>query len=298
MQREIQDLKKESGDGFPANEFRVSLFPTLHPWHPRTHYQETSICNLIPGPSCVTHGRCTDDIKVKLWYANVQYHLCLGQLVSIWTPHLSSTKSAAMTLEHVSLATSIFPERDPSCHFAIQECKDDGIVYKAPRLHSEGKQLAGLMTLKNLITRGYEIADVKVLVCVKSIGERKLRKCSSNFAYQIKSDAYCKRAVTTKKETKAELVNVVVFDETFATILSLWGQVAASAASWEAAYTTLLISSPGLKSGNKPAIQITPRTQVDIDPLMADVDWLRKYAQRLTRKEHVNQPFSEGGTAT
>lgn len=114
----------------------------------------------------------------------------------------------------------------------------------------------------------------------------------------MKREAYCKRAVTTKKGSKAELVDVVVFDDTFATIFSLWDQVAASADSWEAAYTTLLLSSPGLKSGNKPTIQITPRTQVDVDPLMADVDWLRKYAQRLMRREHVNQPFLEGGTAT
>ncbi|KAL9607731.1 MAG: hypothetical protein Q9167_007382 [Letrouitia subvulpina] len=237
-------------------------------------------------------------LMVKLWYANMQYHLRLGQLVSIWTPHLSSTESTVRTLQQVSLATSIFPERDPSCYFAIQECRDDGIAYKAPRKDSEEKQLAGLMTLKNFIMGGDEVADVKILVCVKSIGERKLCKCSSGFACQIKGNAYCKRKVTTKKGSKAELVNVVVFDDTFATILSLWGQVTASAASWEAAYTTLLISSPGLKSGNKPTIIITPRTQIDVDPLIADVDWLRKYAQTLTRKEHVNQPFSEGGTAT
>lgn len=93
------------------------------------------------------------------------------------------------------------------------------------------KKLAGLMTLDHFIKGGHEMADAKFLVYVKNIGERKLRKCSVSFACQTKSEAHCRRAVTTKKDGKAELVNVVVFDDTFATSLSLWGQVAASAAS-------------------------------------------------------------------
>ena len=34
---------------------------------------------------------------------------------------------------------------------------------------------------------------------------------------------------------------------------------------------------------------------MDVDPFMIDAYWLRGHAQRLTKREHVNQPFPEGG---
>jgi len=32
-----------------------------------------------------------------------------------------------------------------------------------------------------------------------------------------------------------------------------------------------------------------------VDPCMADADWLRGFAQRLVKRDHVNEPFPEGG---
>ena len=43
-------------------------------------------------------------------------------------------------------------------------------------------------------------------------------------------------------------------------------------------------------------LSLTNSTHVDVDPCMIDAYWLRGYAQRLTKREHVNQPFPEGGT--
>ena len=78
-----------------------------------------------------------------------------------------------MTLQHTSLVTSIFPERDNSCYFLVQEKGDEGVLCKTPLGYKDGKQLGGLITLKNFVDGGHEVAVGKVLVCVKSIGGRK-----------------------------------------------------------------------------------------------------------------------------
>ena len=56
-----------------------------------------------------------------------------------------------------------------------------------PLGYEEGKQLAGLMTLKNFVEGGHEVVDGKILVCVKSIGGRK--KCESSLYSKEKSQA-------------------------------------------------------------------------------------------------------------
>lgn len=58
----------------------------------------------------------------------------------------------------------------------VQENCDDGALCKTPRDSQDGKQLTGLMTLKNFAEGGYEVTDGKILVCVKSIGGRKKGK--------------------------------------------------------------------------------------------------------------------------
>lgn len=112
---------------------------------------------------------------MKLWYAKVDYNLRLGVLVSIWTPHVSNAESSSLTVRDASLVTSIFPERDNSCYFMVQETSDEGVMCKTPLGYREGKQMDRLMTLKNFIEGGRELADGQILVCVKSIGGRK--KC-------------------------------------------------------------------------------------------------------------------------
>lgn len=114
--------------------------------------------------------------QVKLWYAKNDYQLRIGQLVSIWTPHVSNAESNSLILQYASLVTSIFPERDNSCYFLVQEKSDEGILCKTPLGYQSGKQLDGLITLKNFMDGGHEVAAGKVLVCVKSIGGR--NKCN------------------------------------------------------------------------------------------------------------------------
>lgn len=115
----------------------------------------------------------TNSVQVKLWYAKVEYPLRLGQLVSVWTPHISNADSGSLTLQRASLVTSVFPERDNSCYFLVQEDSDEGTLCKSPLGYKDGKQLAGLLTLKSFKEGGHEVAEAKVLVCVKSIGAKK-----------------------------------------------------------------------------------------------------------------------------
>ena len=122
-------------------------------------------------------------VQVKLWYAKVDYNIHLGVLVSIWTPHVSNAESNALTVNDASLICSIFPERDNSCYFMVQTQSDEGVTCKTPLGYRDGSHLDGLMTLKNFIEGGHELPDVKVLVCVNSIGARKICESLTKHEY-------------------------------------------------------------------------------------------------------------------
>ena len=229
---------------------------------------------------------------MKLWYARGDYDLHLGLLVSIWTPHVSNAESSSLMVRDASLVTSIFPERDNSCYFMVQDQSDEGVMCKTPLGYRDGKQLDGLMTLKSFIEGGHELSDGKILVCVKSIGGRK--KCEK-LPYSNESNGLIDFLVVTKKGKEAEKVDVNVFDDTADAKLTLWGPLCSSPAYWKTSYTILLITRPGLHGDGRPQLSLTNDTHVDVDPCMTDAYWLRGHAQRLTKREHVNQPFPEGG---
>ena len=106
----------------------------------------------------------------------MNYKIRLGQLVSIWTVHISRLDSNSMAGQASTLTTSIFPENDNSSHFLIEEKNDDSTLYKTPLGYHEGEQLQGLMTLKSFVEGGAEVLHAKILVCIKSIGGRKTSK--------------------------------------------------------------------------------------------------------------------------
>ena len=104
------------------------------------------------------------------------------------------------------------------------------------------------------------------------------------------------KLVTFKKDSQektAEILELIVLDDTFEATLSLWEDTIDSAASWRPSLTVLLITNAGwkeLKKG-KGKININPNTYIDVDPDIYDAAWLRNYAQRLAKKDHVNTPF-------
>ena len=54
----------------------------------------------------------------------------------------------------------------------VHENSDNG-MFKTPLGFREGVPLNGLMTLQNFVDGGYDVADAKILVVVKSIGAKK-----------------------------------------------------------------------------------------------------------------------------
>ena len=127
----------------------------------------------------------------------MEYKVRLGQLVSIWTAHISNGDTSHMTSQASTLTTSIFPENDNSSYFLIQEQSGAGILCKTPLGYREGKQLPGLMTLKSFVEGGAEVLDAKILVCIKSIGGKKT--CKIDFP-----NVACSPAHTIKSPPKEE----------------------------------------------------------------------------------------------
>ncbi|KAL8660274.1 MAG: hypothetical protein Q9202_006709 [Teloschistes flavicans] len=302
--RQLSTVPYESGDGFTAAEAEMALYTASRIWEPRKEYRTLLIDDLTPGPQYVTIiGRVVnlydqqkpsqkpygsarivvrDDtgvLLVSLWYANINYQLCLGQLVKIWTTNISDTESTpggrTSSLQDATHCTTLHPERNANCHFEVDKNSDNTTLFRRPLGYDEGEQLTGLMTLKNYMEGGHEVTGSKVLLCVKSIGRRK--------------------QVTTKKGNQLELVNVVVFDDTQDAMLSLCGGLTASVASWETCHTILLLSNPDFRMEKRLILCVNSVTQVDVDPDMQDAHWLRAFAKKLTMKEAINIPFPEEG---
>ena len=55
----------------------------------------------------------------------------------------------------------------------VHEASDNGTMCKLPLGYAEGKALPGLMTLANYVHGGHELDDVKLQLCLKSIGTKK-----------------------------------------------------------------------------------------------------------------------------
>lgn len=125
------------------------------------------------------------------------------------------------------------------------------------------------MTLGSYLKSGFDdISDVKLLVCVKSIGPKK--------------------KITRKKDgEEVDLADVLLFDHTEEVRLKLWGEIIDSAKEWHVGKTVLLISNPSYTLGftNKGDLGIKQSTMVEVEPDFPYATWLKKYAARLTKKE-------------
>ncbi|SMQ45768.1 unnamed protein product [Zymoseptoria tritici ST99CH_3D7] len=312
------DQQSHIGDGFTNEEIREALNPApVDSWHPTVEYADCEISDLYAGPRAVTFmGRvanifdcsntpktprsakgclklCVKDggaaITIRLWFATQAPRIQLGSLVSIWTNHVSNGENGNLASMTAPLFSSLFPERDRNCHFMIHENSDDG-RYRTPLGYRQGVPLNGLMTLQNFIDGGYDVADAKILVVVKSIGARK--------------------KITRKDESTTDNMNLQVHDDTAEATLGLWGTSSLtthgnqskstdvvdptmSTQKWRAGETVLLIQSPGWKFGRSTYLSFTSSTIVDVDPYIPDADWLRRWSIRQKVREAINPPFPE-----
>ncbi len=55
------------------------------------------------------------------------------------------------------------------------------------------------------------------------------------------------------------------------------------------------MTNPSFRGDKRPTLSLSQGTHVDVDPCMVDAHWLRGHAQRLMKREHVNEPFPDGG---
>ena len=88
-------------------------------------------------------------------------------------------------------------------------------------------------------------------------------------------------------------MEVHIFDDTADATFVLWGSSGASAAYWKPSHTILLLPHAVFHSGHRPSLSVNRDTHVEVDPLITDAFWLRGYAERLTKHEHVNQAFPD-----
>jgi hypothetical protein len=111
--------------------------------------------------------------QITLWYADVEYDLTLGLLFSVWTPHVSDQKSDGPAC----LVTSIFPERDATCHLLVYRRSDLGVMCKLPFGYREGYPFCGLDSLADSAEKSDGDFDSRVLAYVKAVGS--IARCTS-----------------------------------------------------------------------------------------------------------------------
>jgi hypothetical protein len=231
----------------------------------------------------------TGVLTVRLWYASTIYRIRLGQLITLWTVHVSnSSEHNSLAPSNAPLFTSMFPEGERNCHFMIHENSDDGTQFKQPFNCKDTRVLEGLMTLKSFTDGGYDIDEPKLLVCVKSIGARK--KCTSPALTNSPSMPNI-RTVINRNGTTSELISLGIFDDTSDASLTLYSSLCDSASSFTPSHTILLISCPGWRIEKTAKLSISANSRIDIDSDLSDARRLRALAQRITKKEHVNPPF-------
>jgi hypothetical protein len=79
------------------------------------------------------------------------------------------------------LYIKIFPEKDKSCHIRLLDDPETAQVCRKPMNYE-----STLMSLKDLVQGGFELADAKILVIVKSISTRKKGQCIVKYRLKTK----------------------------------------------------------------------------------------------------------------
>lgn len=87
-----------------------------------------------------------------------------------------------------------------------------------------------------------------------------------------------------------------VFDNTADAVVSIWGtQLLNSIEPWSPSQTILLITNARCSIGRRAYISITAASFIDVNPIFEDAEWLRNYIKGITRRQHANPQFPEGG---
>jgi len=131
------------------------------------------------------------------------------------------------------------------------------------------------MSLKAYLNSGHEdVPGAKILVCVSSVGPRKIVKSGNAMA------------------------EVRVFDETESNcVLKVWEDKVPSAKGWIPNQTILLITNPRCRLPDKKnatsELSIGITSMIEVDPICSDATWLRNMASNRTKRS-VCVPFPDG----
>ena len=76
----------------------------------------------------------------------------------------------------------MFPEKDNSCHVEIRQSEHDSVLCRNPVV-GEGTQTSEMMTLESFLDGGHEVPGSRILVCVKSLGQRKRSEIINSYLH-------------------------------------------------------------------------------------------------------------------
>ncbi|KAK8049188.1 hypothetical protein PG994_010918 [Apiospora phragmitis] len=302
-------------DGFTSSEVDASLDPLSAPWTQSRIYEKLPIAHLQTGPRnyeiagrIVNHSRSIpgqnnqggdEDIQqyvvvsdgsaaiaVKIFHVTPNHHTpILGQRVTIWSTHFCHTNKGE--IGHIPLvhcSTTIYPGRNQASHIVFHHdppgTRETSMLREPLEFNIETPDdLRGLMTLGSFLDAGYDMGDGKVLVCVNSVGPRKV--------IQPKN-----------RNTSLNLIEVGIFDETATSVLTLWDDKIDSSQSWRPNQTTLLISRPSYRRNDHSdkimSIGLGYSSMIEVDPDFPAVDWLHKKITSMMKMESIVTPFPEG----
>jgi hypothetical protein len=150
-------------------------------------------------------------------------------------------------------------------------------ICRTPLEYQKGSQLPGLVTLDSYLTSGYDgVKGVKILVCVKSIGQKK--------------------RISKKGGGECDLIDILLFDHTAELRMTLWNDIIDSTEDWQAGNTILLITNPGYRVGysGKGSVGVQHGTMIVVDPEFPDAHWLRKQAVAMTKRDSLCLEFPKG----
>ncbi|KAI1820596.1 hypothetical protein F4861DRAFT_54102 [Xylaria intraflava] len=306
-----------AGDGFTSSEVEAAVNPLSRSFRPSRHYDVCPIAELQTGPhNYEITGRLVNfsstggphrtppsaggyyflvisdgsaAIAIKLYCKASEYQPLLGQRITVWATSISAGNQAEIGhIPYCSVATTIFPSRNGATHIIFHLDGADSEEHRLLRRPLEmdiGRHdyLPGLMTMKSFLTSGYDLADGKILVCVRSVGAR--------------------RTIHPKKrEGTLDLVEVGIYDDTAHCMLKLWEDKIPSARSWVPNETILLISQPWCRVNDHTDRQgaihaevgIGYSSIVNVDPDFPEATWLRNKIQNMAKKESLIIPFPKG----
>ncbi|KAI1122165.1 hypothetical protein F5Y10DRAFT_287479 [Nemania abortiva] len=299
--------RASAGDGFTSSEVEAVINPLARPFNPSRQYDVCCIAELQTGPhnykltgrlvNFSTTGRAegyyflvicdgTAAIAVKLYCNSSEYQPLLGQRITVWATSISAgNRSEIQHIPYCSVTTTIYPARNRETHieFHMDEpgSEEDRMLRRPLEVNVQRyDNLPGLMTLKSFLASGYDFAEGKILVCVRSVGSR--------------------RTIHPKKRGGTlDLIEVGLYDDTSFCVLKLWEDKIPSAKLWKPNQTILLISRPWCQVNNNPSQQTDSRFDVgirynsiiDVDPIFPDAIWLRTKLQDMAKQAAVITPF-------